>query len=114
MLSGNARISLLNPDGAVFIDDVSKGDLWYFPAGYPHSIQGLGREALATLPKGSLYIFPAALPKSLAEDRAAVGGGRVQSPRPDMPGDRTSRIKIQGGYGAAPESYRVADLRSAK
>ena len=25
-----------------FIDDVSMGDLWYFPSGIPHSIQGLG------------------------------------------------------------------------
>ena len=25
----------------MFIDDVSKGDLWLFPAGFPHSIQGL-------------------------------------------------------------------------
>ena len=41
MLDGNARVSVLNPDGTVFIDDVGKGDLWYFPAGYPHSIQGL-------------------------------------------------------------------------
>ncbi len=42
MLDGNARISVLNPDGTIFIDDVAKGDLWYFPAGFPHSIQGLG------------------------------------------------------------------------
>ncbi len=42
MLYGNARISMLNPDGTVFLDDVSRGDLWFFPAGYPHSIQGLG------------------------------------------------------------------------
>src|SRR4029077_9063231 len=42
MLDGNARVTVLNPDGTIFIDDVSKGDLWYFPAGYPHSIQGLG------------------------------------------------------------------------
>ena len=42
MLYGNARVTLLNPDGTIFIDDVSKGDLWYFPAGFPHSIQGLG------------------------------------------------------------------------
>src|SRR3984893_3385727 len=27
---------------ATFVDDVGVGDLWYFPAGYPHSIQGLG------------------------------------------------------------------------
>jgi oxalate decarboxylase len=42
MLNGNARVTVLNPDGTIFIDDVSKGDLWFFPAGYPHSIQGLG------------------------------------------------------------------------
>jgi oxalate decarboxylase len=42
MLYGGARVTVLNPDGTIFIDDVSKGDLWFFPAGYPHSIQGLG------------------------------------------------------------------------
>ncbi len=42
MLTGSARITVLNPDGTVFIDDVKAGDLWFFPAGYPHSIQGLG------------------------------------------------------------------------
>ncbi len=41
MLSGRARVSVLQPDGQMFIDDVGSGDLWYFPAGYPHSIQGL-------------------------------------------------------------------------
>ena len=42
MLSGKARVTVLNPDGTMFIDDVEEGDLWLFPAGYPHSIQGLG------------------------------------------------------------------------
>lgn len=41
MLTGKARISVMQPDGKMFIDDVGVGDLWYFPAGYPHSIQGL-------------------------------------------------------------------------
>ena len=42
VLNGNARVTVLSPDGTMFIDDVAKGDLWYFPAGYPHSIQGIG------------------------------------------------------------------------
>jgi oxalate decarboxylase len=42
MLNGNARVTVLNSDGTMFIDDVSKGDLWFFPAWFPHSIQGLG------------------------------------------------------------------------
>jgi oxalate decarboxylase len=42
VLYGNARVTVMNPDGTMFIDDVSEGDLWIFPAGFPHSIQGLG------------------------------------------------------------------------
>ena len=41
MLTGKARISIMQPDGKMFIDDIGAGDLWYFPAGFPHSIQGL-------------------------------------------------------------------------
>ena len=42
MISGEARFSVLGEDGKLFIDDVKAGDLWYAPAGFPHSIQGLG------------------------------------------------------------------------
>ncbi len=44
MIYGNARVTVLNPDGTIFIGDVSAGDLWFFPAGYPHSIQGLASD----------------------------------------------------------------------
>jgi oxalate decarboxylase len=42
VLYGNARVTVMKPDGTMFIGDVSEGDLWIFPAGFPHSIQGLG------------------------------------------------------------------------
>jgi quercetin dioxygenase-like cupin family protein len=42
MLYGSARITAIDPQGRNFVDDVGVGDLWYFPAGIPHSIQGLG------------------------------------------------------------------------
>ncbi len=42
MLYGNARITCLDQYGKPFVDDVKQGDLWFFPTGYPHSIQGLG------------------------------------------------------------------------
>jgi len=123
MLNGSARVTVMNPDGTMFIDDVSKGDLWLFPAGFPHSIQGLrpnGCEFLLVFDEGDfsedgtfllsetvahtprnilaknfgldketisklvrkeqLYIFPADLPLSLAQDKAAIGGQRVESP----------------------------------
>uniref|UniRef100_A0A8J4H8Q9 Cupin domain-containing protein n=1 Tax=Acidicaldus sp. TaxID=1872105 RepID=A0A8J4H8Q9_9PROT len=41
MLYGNARITAIDPMGRNFVDDVGVGDLWYFPSGIPHSIQGL-------------------------------------------------------------------------
>jgi oxalate decarboxylase len=44
MLSGTARITAVDADGGSFVDDVGVGDLWYFPAGIPHSIQGLGSD----------------------------------------------------------------------
>jgi oxalate decarboxylase len=120
---GNARVTVMNPDGTMFIDDVSQGDLWFFPAGFPHSIQGLGPDGcqfllvfnegmfsedntflisefvahippevlqknsrltptdIAKLPKEQLYIFPSTIPGSLAADRAAIGGSRVQAPQ---------------------------------
>jgi len=42
MLYGTARVTVFNPDGTIFIGDVAEGDLWFFPTGFPHSIQGLG------------------------------------------------------------------------
>lgn len=42
MLYGTARITAINSQEENFIDDVGVGDLWYFPSGMPHSIQGLG------------------------------------------------------------------------
>jgi oxalate decarboxylase len=41
MLTGRARITAIDADGRNFADDVGVGDLWYFPPGVPHSIQGL-------------------------------------------------------------------------
>src|ERR1700704_5056108 len=41
MLKGLARITAIDQDAHAFQDDVGEGDLWYFPAGIPHSIQGL-------------------------------------------------------------------------
>ena len=44
MLYGTARITAIDGQGRQFVDDVGVGDLWYFPGGTPHSIQGLGAD----------------------------------------------------------------------
>ena len=41
MLYGTARITAIDAQGRNFVDDVGVGDLWCFPGGVPHSIQGL-------------------------------------------------------------------------
>ncbi len=40
-LSGSARLTAIDYDGKAFVKDSHKGDIWFFPPGVPHSIQGL-------------------------------------------------------------------------
>jgi len=41
MTYGNCRVTILDERGRPEVADVKEGDLWYFPAGFPHSLQGL-------------------------------------------------------------------------
>jgi oxalate decarboxylase len=42
MTYGNCRVTILDTMGRPQVADVKEGDLWYFPAGFPHSLRGLG------------------------------------------------------------------------
>jgi oxalate decarboxylase len=42
MTQGKCRITTLSREGKPSVEDVFKEDLWFFPAGLPHSLQGLG------------------------------------------------------------------------
>jgi oxalate decarboxylase len=55
MLAGRARTTAIDAEGRSFIDEVEVGDLWNFPAGIPHAIQGLeqGCEFLLVFDDGS-------------------------------------------------------------
>jgi oxalate decarboxylase len=44
MISGTARITAVDQLGRSFVEDVNAGDLWLFPGGIPHSIQGVGED----------------------------------------------------------------------
>jgi oxalate decarboxylase len=55
VLAGAARITAVDENGRNFVADVGVSDLWYFPPGIPHSIQGLspeGTEFLLVFPNG--------------------------------------------------------------
>ncbi|RPD75292.1 Bicupin, oxalate decarboxylase/oxidase [Lentinus tigrinus ALCF2SS1-7] len=55
ILKGSVQITAVNSDGQNFIGTVNPGDLWFFPAGMPHSLQ-----ATAASPDGAefLLVFP--------------------------------------------------------
>jgi oxalate decarboxylase len=60
MLYGSARITAIDADGRSFVRDTKEGDLWYFPTGIPHSIQGLapdGAEFLLVFDDGNFSEF---------------------------------------------------------
>src|SRR5580700_3856165 len=42
MTEGKCRITTLSRQGKPSVEDVFKDDLWFFPAGLPHSLQGMG------------------------------------------------------------------------
>ncbi|UPK32720.1 cupin domain-containing protein [Bradyrhizobium sp. 186] len=42
MTYGTCRVTVLDAQGRPYVADVKEGDLWYFPPGAPHSLQGLG------------------------------------------------------------------------
>ncbi|QRG08456.1 cupin domain-containing protein [Xanthobacter dioxanivorans] len=44
MTNGRCRVTLLDQQGRAYVQDVGPGDLWFFPAGCPHSLQGLGED----------------------------------------------------------------------
>jgi oxalate decarboxylase len=64
MLYGNARITAIDAEGKSFVADVKENDLWYFPTGIPHSIQGLnpdGAEFLLVFDDGNFSEYATVL-----------------------------------------------------
>ncbi|PCH34965.1 Bicupin oxalate decarboxylase/oxidase [Wolfiporia cocos MD-104 SS10] len=61
ILEGRVRITGIDYGGLYFEEDVKKGDLWFFPRGVPHSLQGLegGCEFLLIFDDGEATEFKA-------------------------------------------------------
>lgn len=55
ILQGNVRLTVVDENRGVFVDDLKEGDMWLVPAGIPHSIQGLegGCEFLLVFDNGN-------------------------------------------------------------
>lgn len=122
MLLGRARITSVDQAGRNFIADVGEGDLWYFPAGLPHSIQGLeeGCEFLLVFDDGSfsdlntlsISDWFAHTPKDVLSANFGVPesafdsipSGQVYIFQDTVPGSLESQ-KVQSPYGTIPLSF---------
>jgi oxalate decarboxylase len=134
MLYGRARITAVDQEGRNFVDDVGVEDIWNFPAGVPHSIQGLeeGCEFLLVFDDGAfsedatflITDWFAHTPK----DVLAKNFGLSESDFADLPTDvdRTRYIfqgevppplsfdKISNSYGQRSFSYHFSTQPSVK
>jgi oxalate decarboxylase len=125
VLYGNARITGFDQAGRSFVNDVTAGDLWNFPSGIPHSIQGLGpdgTEFLLVFDDGAFSEFSTFLPTQwmahtpvevLTKNFGVPAAGfqpipmhelyifQSQVPGPLNPGQQAAK----GQPGSTPESF---------
>lgn len=122
MSLGQARITSVDQNGRNFIADVGPGDLWYFPPGIPHSIQGLeeGCEFLLIFDDGSfsdlntlsISDWFAHTPKDVLSANFGVPENaftnipseQVYIYQDNVPGLLESQ-RVQSPYGTIPQSF---------
>lgn len=122
MILGRARITSIDSEGRNFIADVGPGDLWYFPPGLPHSIQGLEHcEFLLVFDDGnfsdlntlSISDWFAHTPKDVLSANFGVPisafnnipSGQVYIYQDKIPGPLESE-RVQSPYGTIPLSFK--------
>jgi oxalate decarboxylase len=127
MLLGRARITSVDQEGRNYIADVGPGDLWYFPPGLPHSIQGLeeGCEFILVFDDGdfsdlktlTLSDWFAHTPKDVLSANFGVPqsafnsipSGQVYIYQDKVPGSLESQ-EVQSPYGTVPQSFKYSLL----
>jgi oxalate decarboxylase len=123
VMLGRVRITSVDQEGRNFIADVGPGDLWYFPPGIPHSIQGLeeGCEFLLVFDDGSfsdlntlsISDWFAHTPKDVLSANFGVSESafntipskQVYIFQDTVPGSLESQ-KVQSPYGTIPLSFK--------
>jgi oxalate decarboxylase len=124
MTYGTCRITTLDELGRPYVADVKEGDLWYFPAGLPHSLQGLGPdgcEFLICFDEGKASEFTTLLmsewfthtpPDILAQNFGVPADTFKDIPLRDLyifqgelPGDLAADRAAVSGRGAPPHPF---------
>jgi oxalate decarboxylase len=133
MLDGKCRVTVLDEEGRSSVQDVKAGDLWYFPPGLPHSLQGVGASGaefllafdngmasefntllltdwIAHTPPENLWIFQGKEPGPLAQAQRAAASkkGPPALPFTFSLGDSAPVRKTRGGH------VQIADSRNFK
>jgi oxalate decarboxylase len=136
MLYGNARITAVDQHADGFVADVKQGDLWLFPPGVPHSIQGLGPDGcqfLLVFDDGSFDEFQTFLltdwlhhtPKEVLAKNFQVPQNTFDKiPKRElfifqtgMPGPLNQELQqSQAGTGAVPKrfDFRPSEMKPTK
>ena len=127
MIWGCARVTSVDWQGRNFIADIEQGDLWYFPAGLPHSIQALegGCEFLLVFDDGnfsdlntlSISDWFAHTPKDVLAANFGVPmhafdgipTKQVYIFQDKVPGSLESQ-EVQSPYGTVPLSFKHSML----
>jgi oxalate decarboxylase/phosphoglucose isomerase-like protein (cupin superfamily) len=103
MLTGSCRLTALDFDGRPYVQDVSAGDLWYFPTGVPHSIQGLGPEGCEFL-----LVFDDG---TFSEDNTTlISDWAIHTPK-DVLASRTSCVRL--AFKKAPKLFGNAGMAAS-
>jgi oxalate decarboxylase len=125
MLYGTARITCIDKDGKSFVADVKQNDLWFFPSGIPHSIQGLepdGCEFLLVFDDGNFseaetvllsdsmaHLPPSVLAKNFGVSQAAFKNLPRQELfifQTEIPGSLAAdRKAAAGALGSSPTDF---------
>ncbi len=136
MLYGTARITAIDADGKSFVADVKKDDLWFFPSGIPHSIQGLnpdGCEFMLVFDDGEFsesetvllsdamaHLPPEVLAKNFTVDEEAFANVPRQELfifQTDVPGGlETDQKSAAGTLGKSPKdfAFRTMEMQPTK
>jgi len=132
MLYGSARLTAIDLDGKSFVADVNKNDLWFFPPGLPHSIQGLnpdGCEFMLVFDDGNFsesdtvllsdtigHLPPEVLAKNFAVSQEAfknVPKEELFIFQADLPGSLEADQKVAAGArGKSPQNlaFRTMEM----
>ena len=128
ILSGKTRLTAIDNEGRAYVQDLTVGDLWYFPSGTPHSIQGLdpdGTEFLLVFDDGKFsegnttlisdwtrHTPPEVLAKNWGVPVSALDGLYTVPPdghyifQPPLPGPlEEDRRKASGSKGPSPVAF---------